>query len=74
MTQLFSSWHWYGVNLKSKMFGECLVHAIVWGIWKEMNNRIFQNSSKNTEEVIEAIIRKVESWLYVTAEFKDLFL
>lgn len=33
INHLFSAWHWHGVNSKSKMFGDCLLHAIVWGIW-----------------------------------------
>ena len=41
VTHLFSSWHWYSVSTKSKMFGECLLHTIVWSILKERNNRIF---------------------------------
>lgn len=51
-----------------------MLHAIVWGIWKAKNNRIFLDKSKNIDEVIEAIIREVGSWPLVTMEFKDLLL
>lgn len=71
---LCSSWYCYGVNGRSKLFGECLLHAIICGIWKERNNIIFQNKSRNFEEVIDVIIWEVGSWLIVTSEFKDISL
>lgn len=72
--QLFNSWWTYGSNDRSKLFGECLIHAIIWGIWRERNNRIFNDKFKSFEKVIEAIIREIGGWMLAEMEFKGLFL
>lgn len=37
--------------------------AILWSVWHERNNRVFQNEDKEVSQVIEAIKFKVTSWL-----------
>lgn len=74
VSKLFHSWGTYEVNDRSKQFGEVILHAIIWGVWKERNNRIFKNMSKNCGEVIEEILREVSGWLLVNLEIKGVSL
>lgn len=71
---MFSSWKSFGASLRSTKFGDYLLHAILWGIWRERNNRIFLGKDRNCEEVIEAIIRELGSWLKASLEFEDILL
>lgn len=59
---------------KCNQFWENILHVIIWGVWRKMNNRIFQNKSRSSEEVIEAILRKVGNWLVANMEFKGVSL
>lgn len=67
------SWS-YESNNRSKRFGEGLLHAIFWNIWKERNNRVFLSKHKEANEVIEANIRDMGNWLLVILDFKGLSL
>lgn len=71
---MFFSWKSYGAAINSTKFGDCLMHAIIWGIWRERNNRIFHAKVRSVEEVIEAIIRELGGWLKASPNFKDLLL
>lgn len=71
---MFFSWKYFGDSLRSTKFGECLLHAILWGIWRERNDIIFLGKARNCEEVIEAIIRELGCWLKASPNFKDILL
>lgn len=62
------------VGVRGKALWKCLIHAVVWGIWKERNLRIFEERCNCSNVVIYSIIREVGSWLFVTKEFDGLSL
>lgn len=45
-------------------------HAIIWVIWKARNAKIFENHSKDVEEMVEEI--KVLSWRWMLMRLKVL--
>lgn len=59
-------------NPRAKHFWLTILHGICWGIWKEHNRRIFEDSAKTFSEIIEAIIFEVTSWAIAYLHFKGL--
>jgi len=60
---LFSLWEcWDGVsnNKKIRKGLRMIWHAVVWSLWRARNDRIFNNSFREMEELVEDI--KVLSW------------
>lgn len=60
---LFVLWYcWDGLssNKMTRKGLRLIWHAVVWSIWKALNDRVFNNSTADVEEVVEAI--KVLSW------------
>lgn len=74
LIHLFSSWRSIGATIRSTKFGDSLLHALLWEIWQERNNKIFLSKARRCEEVIEAIIREFSGWLKSSSEFKELIL
>lgn len=48
------------------------MHAVMWGVWKEITRRFFDEKFTSNGEVIDSIVRDMVSWLFVLDEFKDL--
>ena len=46
-----------------KAFGTLLV-LVVWLLWKERNNRIFQNSNMPASDLVLKIIEEGKAWTY----------
>jgi len=60
---LFVMWDcWVGVfsNKKIRKGVRLIWHAVVWTLWKTRNDRIFNNLTRDVEEVVEKV--KVLSW------------
>lgn len=74
MIGLFAQWNLWGLGDRGWCFWACLIHAVLWGIWKEKNLRIFEGRSKSSNGVIDSIIREVGSWIFVSKEFQGLSL
>lgn len=53
---LFHQWNGPGFGASGKMFWSCLIHAVLWNIWKERNMRIFEGKLKSKSEVMDMII------------------
>lgn len=62
---LFEQWNVLGIRVRGKAFWACLIHVVLWGIWRERNLRIFQGKSNCCNVVIDSIILEVGSWLFV---------
>lgn len=45
------------------LFLDCLMHGVLWGVWKERNRRLFKEKFSSYGEVIDSIVREVGSWL-----------
>lgn len=43
-------------------------HATIWSIWKERNDRIFNNKEKGVEEIVDEI--KAVSWVWMLSRLK----
>ena len=71
---LFWQWTPVGLGELGKYFWRCLIHAVLWGIWRERNLGIFEGRSRSCNEVIDSIIQEVGSWLLVSKEFLGLSL
>lgn len=69
MMELFVFWTSFGLGERPKTFWGCLIHAIIWGIWKERNRRIFDGKINSWNEVIDGIIQEVGGWLFVDEAF-----
>lgn len=74
LLNLFSQRNSWGMGVRGKCFWACLIHAVQLGIWKERNLRIFDGKHKSISKVIDPIVRKLGSWLFVTKEFNGLSL
>lgn len=58
-----------GQRNRMKVFWECLLHGVIWGIRKERNLRLFVDHSKPNSEVIDLILREVGGWLSMHKDF-----
>lgn len=68
-----SQWFNGGQGSYGKVFRDSLLHGIFWGIWKEMNLRLFEGKA-SISAVTNSIIREVGSWVTMTKEFNGFSL
>lgn len=52
------------------MFWDNLLYAVMGGIWKERNRRVFEEKYNSREEVIDSIVRELGNWLLVLKKFQ----
>ncbi|CAN1342454.1 hypothetical protein LINPERPRIM_LOCUS39462 [Linum perenne] len=60
---------WVGVKSDQACFSSLvriLPHAICWAIWKERNNRIFQDEERSINSIISQISRWIACWICST--------
>lgn len=43
---------------------------MIWNLWHKRNSRVFDGSHKSAKDLIDAIIREVGGWLFVTKDFQ----
>jgi len=61
---VFNSQRWQEcLFLLSYILGLLIWFATVWAIWKEMNNRVFQNTVSDPANLIEIVKRNSYLWL-----------
>lgn len=68
---LFYQW---GTGVKGdlgKMFPKVILTCVVWGIWKEINKRIFEDNERCERAVIDSIVYEISSWVLVKNEFSN---
>lgn len=53
------------------MFLRALLKGVIWEIWKERNQRIFEDRKREVSRVVNSILVEVCLWLMVTKEFQD---
>lgn len=68
---MINQWNAWGMGPRRKLFWSCLVHGILWSIWKERNLRIFEGQSKVSCEVADSYKRS-GSWVSTSKEFRDI--
>lgn len=56
---------------RGKIFWLSLFHGICWGIWKEWNRGIFNDTAKSLYEIIDAITYEVASWAVAYLDIKS---
>lgn len=59
IVNLFFLWNFSGLREKAKNFWDCIIHAIIWDIWKERYMRILEGKAISRNDVIDGIIREV---------------
>lgn len=60
--QLFEAWTWNVLSGRCKKIWSILHYAIVWNIWKEMNNRVFGGRHKSEFELLIYIKQTFVLW------------
>lgn len=50
------------------------VHALIWNVWFERNNRIFEEKSRDVEEVWNRVVKCIWDWSYEDLGVKDIRL
>lgn len=65
-------WQWCssGQGVCVKVFWECLMHGVMWAIWRERNFRLFKDKSSSPKEVIDMIVKDVSGWVLMAKEFQ----
>lgn len=48
-----------------------LIGAICWGLWKEINSRIFDDKRRSPEKVLSSIYKTSFEWASVWVDFKE---
>ncbi|CAN0921772.1 hypothetical protein LINGRAHAP2_LOCUS32762, partial [Linum grandiflorum] len=67
---------WKGMNFISRfnVVMRVMMHATLWSVWLERNNRIFRDESRTTNQIFHKIMRLVGSWLHSWGLFSDMLL
>ena len=59
---------------KKAVFWNCLVHAVLWCLWKERNKRIFEDLVSSKEELWEHVVFLASTWAATDQIFKGFSL
>jgi hypothetical protein len=59
--ELFASW-WTGGLSRSVVVWKMVPHCIMWCIWRERNNRCFEDSSRSREELFHFFLFTLYTW------------
>lgn len=52
------------------MFAKVILPGVVWGIWEEINKRVFEDKASGVWAVIDSIVGEISSWVLVN-EFNN---
>lgn len=69
---LFNQWGKGIKGVRGRMFMRALIQCVIWGIWKERNQRNFEDKKREVRKIIDTILAEVCSWVMVTKEFKNI--
>lgn len=74
LVDFFSSWRMahFGRTL-ARLWNLCL-HALIWAIWKEGNNRVFDNLIGDWSSVRDSFLFKLVSWARKDCNFFNFCL
>ena len=59
--ELFASW-WSGGRTRSAVIWKMVPHCIMWCIWRECNNRCFEDLSRSREELLHFFLFTLYTW------------
>jgi hypothetical protein len=59
--ELFASW-WTGGRSRSVVVWKMVSHCIMWCIWRERNNRCFEDSSRSRVELLHFFLFTLYTW------------
>jgi hypothetical protein len=59
--ELFVSW-WLGGRTRSAVVWKMVPHCSMWCIWRERNNRCFEDSARSQEELLHFFLITLYSW------------
>ena len=59
-------------NKKVKALWVCVVWAVLWGIWKEMNSRTFSNENVSAFNLWDKILFWVAIWIKSRQDFRHI--
>ena len=74
LSELMEAWRsgpFKGVGL---ILWRLIPFSILWSIWKERNNRIFNGKSKDREDIVFMIVLKIAKWASIKKELEHLTL
>ena len=58
-----------GRDKRIKLLCSLVIHAVLWTLWKERNQRIFEDKAGSLVNIIESVYYWVALWAYL---YKDL--
>jgi hypothetical protein len=59
--ELLASW-WQAGSTRNDVVWKMVPHCILWCIWRERNNRCFEDSPKTREELLHFFLVTLYSW------------
>lgn len=62
-------WFSFGGKVKGKVLWEVARIALFWVLWDERNRRIFQDKSKNSDELWDRVVYLASLWASISKEF-----
>lgn len=62
LSDRITSWHNDGVTARGVKLWKLLPHAIIWSVWVERNQRVFNEEEKIPEQIISQIKEAVWIW------------
>ncbi|XP_010266615.1 PREDICTED: uncharacterized protein LOC104604082 [Nelumbo nucifera] len=65
-------WSGRGLSKRGKILWQSAAHAIFWSIWEERINRVFNNRTKNFEELISLICYICFLWASSSSHFRGV--
>jgi len=68
MNLLWSSWRYESFTKRDKVLWDLSATTIFWGIWRERNNRIFNNSTRSSDQTFHACFTFISYWLNLLSD------
>lgn len=67
---LFDHWNYGFRSYRGKVIWKLMLVAVLWNIWLERNNRIFQGQCRRVNMVVDIILSQVSIWASNCKEFE----
>lgn len=61
--EMIHHWNSWGMGFPGRLFWNCVVHGVLWDIWKEIYRWIFNGLSRGQCKVADSILRKYAAGL-----------
>lgn len=72
MEDLVFQWEFGVKGNRGRMFFKVIHLGVVWGIWRERNKRVFDDTKMSAWEVVGSIVYEIYSWVLMKKEFLDV--